>query len=70
MAPVSTFQFSLVSTLNYTLGMTDSTELPKVPSGEPGGPGPKSDETQDKSENARTSKESIPNTQLPGTNHA
>ena len=51
--------------------VSDSMELPIVLSGEPGGS--KSNETQDKSESAcsnRISKEPIPDTQLPGTNHA
>ena len=50
---------------------SDSTELPIVLSGEPGGS--KSNETQDKSENAcsnRISKEPILDTQLQGMNHA
>ena len=50
---------------------SDSMELPTVLSGEPGGS--KSNETQDKSENAcsnRISKEPILDTQLQGMNHA
>ena len=65
--------YRLVLTLNYSLiiNASDSTELPIVLSGEHGGS--KSGGTQDTSEDAssnRISKEPVPETRLPGRNHA